>query len=270
MKKLTLIAGVFATIFATGVHAADEIVLGSKNAPPIEPPSLETLIGNTPGVQDGKNNFAFNAVHEIGFSYGMRGGLAFESKRLSDWMETKAEWMDSVFNFQPIMIKGGVVPPVLTETTEAYSSTNGNLKKVADVVYKIERPAHFASTPPNWRTYVIKSYHFNPDNVGGWQPRSNEEREVWTAAVKAGWKQGVEQAHQIFDANFSRLSRDLTGMILFTELLDRKLVSAPVVDTSTVAVSGGGDNMSINQTSASIETGAKLVPAPKQWKAVRP
>lgn len=68
----------------------------------------------------------------------MRGGLTFESKRLSDWMETKAEWMDSVFNFQPIMIKGGVVPPVLTETTEACSSTNGNLKKVADVVYKID------------------------------------------------------------------------------------------------------------------------------------
>lgn len=263
----TLVATLFVALAPLSATASSDVAV--KRGNPIPPPPLETLLESTPGAQNGENSFAFNAVHEIGFSYGMRGGLAHESKRLSEWMETKSEWMDRVFNFQPIMIHGGVVPPVLVETTDAYSTTDGNYKKIADVVYKIERPAFFSSTPPDWRSYLVKAYHFNPDNIGGWQPRSKEEREVWMAAVKAGWVQGVEQAHQIFEANFSRLSRDLAGMILFTELLDRKLVTPPVVESTTIAVSGGGDTMSINQTSAAIEAASKLVPKPNQWKRVR-
>lgn len=263
-NTVSVIALSVALVFGHQAMAGEEIVINGKQPPP----TLDQLVGNTPGIQDGKSSFAFNAVHEIGYSYGMRGGLAFESKRIADWMEAKAESMDRVFNFQPVMIAGGVVPPVLVETTDAYSSTDGNYKKIADVVYKIERPAYFSSTPPNWRTYMVKAFHFNANNIGGWQPRSSEERDVWTAAVKAGWKQGVSQAHEIFEANFSRLSRDLSGMILFNELLDRKLVSAPVIENSTVAVSGGGDMMSINQTTAVIESGAKLKPSPQQWKNV--
>ena len=231
------------------------------------PVSLESALGNAPGIQnEAQGAFAFDAVREIGLTYGMRGGMAWENRRIGEILEKHAARLDQIYNFQPLMLKESVVPPVMVQTTETYDQKNPDHVVVADIVYRIERPERFRYTPPNWREYLLRSDQFNPSETGGWVPRNEDERKAWEKAVREGWQLGMDQAHQMLEANFSRLSRDLEGMILYRKLLARNMTSMPVISSSELGVTGNGREMNINERVLRIEVPSIMNPDPYTWR----
>lgn len=234
------------------------------------PASLSEVLNNVPTQSKPAegSDFAFVAVQEIGLSYGMRAGLAWASEQNSKRLESHARTLDRVYSFQPFMMANGVVPPVLVETTQTYEANDdGQRVTVADVVYKIERPARFSSSAPNWRDYLIRAHRFDASDMGGWAPRDNSEREIWARAVEKGWDEGVEQAFTILEADFARLTRDIVGMALYRKLHARNMISEPVVAKAELGVTGGGDAMNLNESILEIKDRAALKKDPFGWKS---
>lgn len=258
MKKMFTIKKLAASLafFALSVSASAQSAV-----------SLETALGHAPGVQnEAQAEFAFDAVREIGLTYGMRGGLAWENRRIGVLLERHATRLDHIYNFQPLMIKESVAPPVMVQSTETYDQKNPDHVVVADVVYKIERPERFRYTPPNWREYLLRSDQFNPSETGGWTPRSEAERVAWERAVREGWMRGIEQAHEMLEANFARLSRDLEGMILYRKLVARNMTTTPVISSSELGVTGNERELNINERVLRIESPARMNHDPFEWR----
>ncbi len=229
--------------------------------------SLEAALGHAPGIQnEAQGAFAFDAVREIGMTYGMRGGLAWENRRIGEMLERHAARLDRIYNFQPLMLKESVAPPVMVQTTETYDQKNPDHVVVADAVYKIERPERFRYTPPNWREYLLRSDQFNPAETGGWTPRTEAERAAWEKAVREGWQVGITQAHEMLEANFARLSRDLEGMILYRKLVARNMTTVPVVSSSEMGVTGNDRELNINERVLRIESPARMKHDPFEWR----
>lgn len=228
--------------------------------------SLDQVMALSPGVvSDGGDSFAFSAIRDMGLAYGMRGGLAWESERINKKVEASSERLDRIFNFQPLMMPNSVVPPVLVQANDTFNQEASDHVTLADVVYRIEKPARLSSMAPTWREYLIRADDFNPSDVGGWAPRNEDEQKAWTRAVEEGWELGVTQAQEIFEANLSRLSRDLKGMILYRSLYARNMVTEPVVSRSDLGVTGGDDEMNVNETVLVIREKTRLQKNPEEW-----
>lgn len=232
------------------------------------PTGLDEVLMVAPGPKqsDDSNALALSAVREVGLSYGTRAGLAYESAQIARYLETRANVLDRLDNFQPLMMPGNVVPPVLVETRQTYDEKSPDHVVLADMVYRVEKHARFSSVAPDWRSYVMRAYTFNKDDTGGWKPRSADELAMWQAAVKEGWQAGVEQAHQILKANFARLTRDIVGMLNYRQLYARNMVTAPTVSKVTMGVTGGGDEMNINEATLVIRERSALKASPSEWK----
>lgn len=236
-----------------------------------QPLPVNELIERAPEIapEGDTKAFAFDAIREIGLAYGIRAGLAWGSRDIAQALDVHAERLDRVFAFQPLMMPGNVVPPVLTHTTQTYDERSTEHVVLADAVYRIERPARFSSTPPNWRDYLLRTPGFNSTDIGGWVPRNSAERQHWERAVKEGWSQGIDQSQEIFEANLSRLTRDLAGMILYRQLYARNMVTEPIVSRSDLGVTGGGNEMNVNEVILHIRERSALQSNPAQWKVRR-
>lgn len=233
-------------------------------------PELSDLLREGPRVQeDDSANFSFHAVREIGFAYGARAGLAWESRNIASELEGRESSLDRIFNFQPLMLRGGIVPPVLVMTTETYDQKNPEHVVIADAVYRIERPARFRSNPPDWREYLIRSSDSAPAGHGGWEPRTSAELKQWKQSVEEGWNSGVQQAREIFEINLSRLSRDLTGMIRYRQLLARNMVTEPVLSRSELGVTGNDEELNINEAVLVIRDRSRMQHDPMQWRSAQ-
>lgn len=237
---------------------------------PSSPPSLEAALQSSPeAIAQGDDALAFTAIRDMGLTYGMRGGLAWENARISRHLETRSVQLDRVFNFQPLIMAGGTVPPVLVEVRDTFDRKGAEHVVLADIVYRIERGAELRSGPPNWRDYLIRSDAFNARDTGGWTPRNDAEQTAWKRAVEEGWALGIEQAREIFEANVSRLSRDLKGMILYRQLYARNMVSEPVVSKSALGVTGSDIEMNVNEQILLIEERTKMNRDPSAWRGAR-
>jgi defect-in-organelle-trafficking protein DotC len=195
-----------------------------------------------------KNNFRLEALREAGVGVGARGALAQEEKKIDRTIEASKRNLDTIYDFSPLMIKGRVIPPVLTETREIYTQGDATTLRLAGRSYKVESQARFSSRPPQWRDYLQVSYGNVEMPSASLFPRNTEEQEVWRKAVADGWSQGAAQAEQIFTINLSRLNRDYIGMVRYHILAYKKMVSLPVVAELSMPINTSGGAMSLDET----------------------
>lgn len=208
------------------------------------------------------------ALEDTAMSLGAQGGLAVASKEINNRMEGDKWSLETIYNFNGMLLTHGVLPPVLVESNESLNLADPNTIRVADKTYKIVAQARFATTPPNWRDYLHMPYNKPelPDKV--LLPRTEEERKVWAKAIKVGWDKGVEQSYSIFQQNLARLKRDYEGMILYRKLLQEKMVSPPYVSKTELGVTGNGTDMRINDQVLRITELPKLQTNSESWKAI--
>jgi len=225
-------------------------------------------VAHLPFDVQGVNNIRFAALQEAANSLGARGGLAWQSRNIDLYLEHEAVFLDQAFDFNQLLLNHNVLPPVLAQDNESMNVDNGETLRIAEKSYRILQPAHFVTAPPNWRNYLWMSYQQPSLSDRSLLPTSKAESAIWDHFFKKGWKEGVSQANQIFTENLDRLKRDMTGMILYRQLLSEHMVSAPFVAKMQLGVTGDASQVRINDEIMRITAQSQLQPNPKQWKPI--
>lgn len=208
------------------------------------------------------------SLEDIAMGIGAQGGLAWASDKMNGRMNKDTKYLDSIFNFNAMVLSHGVMPPVLEEGDNSLNLADDNTIRVADRTYKILQQARFATTPPNWRDYLWLTYPKPslPDRT--LLPRTNQEQNIWRCGVRKGWEKGIQQAYSIFQQNLARLKRDYRGMVLYRKLLQENMISSPFVARTELGVTGNGTDMRINDQVLRIVELPKLQTNTKNWQAV--
>src|SRR3990167_5870569 len=220
------------------------------------------------GSPEALSSLRSRSLRDTAMSLGAQGSLAWSSTEIDHWLDKQKKYLDSIFNFNAVMLEHGVLPPVLEVGDDSLNLADPNTIRVADRTYKIVQQAQFATTPPNWREYLWLNYSKPelPDKT--LLPRSSAEQKVWRDGINAGWDKGIEQAYTIFQQSLARLKRDYNGMLLYRKLLTEHMISAPYVARTELGVTGDGNDMRINDQVLRIVQHPQLQTSSKGWKAV--
>ncbi len=207
-------------------------------------------------------------LHDTAMGLGAQGGLAWASEKINLQLEKDKTHLNSIFNFNAMMLSHGVLPPVLAESSNSLNLADSTTIRIADKTYRIIEQARFATTAPTWRDYLWLSYSKPelPDKT--LLPRNIEEQKIWQEAVHLGWEKGIQQAYSIFQQNLARLKRNYQGMILYRKLLQQHIINAPFVARTELGITGNGDDMRINDQVLRIVEMPQLQTESKRWKAI--
>ncbi len=214
------------------------------------------------------SNLRVKILKDSALSIGAQGGLAWASEQMNTKMNGDRKYLDTIFNFDAMVLSHGVIPPVLEVGDNSLNLEDPNTIRVADRTYKIIKQARFATTPPNWREYLLLPYGKPslPDKT--LLPRNDYEQKIWRDGIRAGWARGIEQSYTIFQQNLASLKRDYRGMLLYRKLLQEKMISQPFVARTELGVTGNGTDMRINDQVLRIVELPQLQTNSRGWKAV--
>lgn len=222
-----------------------------------------------PGASNNQlSNLRAKSLQDSAMSIGAQGGLAWASEKINARMNDDSRYLDTIYNFNAMVLSHGVVPPVLEEGDNTLNLDDPNTIRVSDRTYKILKQARFATTPPNWREYLWLTYSKPalPDKT--LLPKNASEQKIWKEGIHAGWEKGVAQSYSIFQQNLARLKREYRGMVLYRKLLQEKMISPPFVARTELGVTGNGSDMRVNDQVLRIVELPKLQTNSKNWKAI--
>jgi defect-in-organelle-trafficking protein DotC len=211
-----------------------------------------------------------DAMKESALSYGARGGLAWRTYEIRDEMETRARYMDKVFDFRQLLVpaQSGLLiePPIISEQLDAMLiDGSGQNAAVADQVYNISRNARIVSAPRTWRAYLERHWGDVTPPPDVLRPETKEERDNWISWVTEGWEEGIRQADDIFQTDLNKLVADYQGMVRYRNLLAQGMVSPPYALQTDRGVTGGGNEMRVGDRALSITAPPALKPQYNQW-----
>lgn len=203
-------------------------------------------------------------------SVGARGGLAARTKQINADLEKQSEYLTNVFNFQGLMLPNNILPPVLVEGRDALNLDTPYSIRVADRNYRIVKQAKFVTAVPTWQDYLIVPVQEPEPPAKSLLPKDDDEEEIemWHEYTRKGWQQGIEQADAIYAENIARLKRDYTGMIRYRKLLAQNMVSPPLVAEKDMGVTGGGDQLAVNDRVLTIKALPALKADTQEWKPI--
>lgn len=226
------------------------------------------LLSRSKGLSEQKgkvNHIRMQAIRDTALSISARTALAVRGQAINQMIALQTGQLDGVFNFQGLMLEGGIIPPVLLESRNDLTLTDGQNIRVADRTYRIIKQARFTTLPPTWHEYLIMDEtRPKPPDVS-LLPNTTEEQRVWQASVIEGWDNGVAQANEIYADNLARLKRDYQGMVRYRMLLAQNMVSAPQVAQRDLGVTGGGEALSVNDRILTIKALPSLKSNSGEW-----
>lgn len=222
--------------------------------------------GNACGQSD--SSIRRKALEDTALGLAAQGSLAATSKAINCRLERDRWYLETVYNFNGMMLTHGVLPPVLEEGDFTLNLADPNTIRVSDKTYKIIQQARFATTPPNWREYLWMAYNKPEVPHQLLLPRNEAESKIWKCAVRKGWKLGESQATSIFQQNLARLKRDYKGMILYRRLLLEKKISQPFVSRTELGVTGDGNDMRVNDQVLRITVLPQLQTDSARWRPI--
>jgi len=247
----------------------DPLVVGT--APP---PSLEALQATRPGDEngDGLEPGRAEMVRTAGLTYGAQGGLAARSFALNEMLRRYQAQLDSAYDFHTLVLPVGrgqtlMRPPIVSAAQMAFAlGEGGQVARETSCIYQITREAQLASTPPNWRAYLVRTWAAPRRPNDGVLPRTAQEVAYWNKWVAEGWAQGEKQAVEIFLSDLGRLERDIVGMARYRVLLRAKLVEQPKLAFLRRAVEGGRDKLHVGDQTIRITDQPGLQANPRRWR----
>jgi defect-in-organelle-trafficking protein DotC len=237
------------------------------------PPSLEALQATRHGDEQGTGLEAGRAemVRTAALTYGAQGGLAARSFALNEMLRRYQAQLDSAYDFSALVLpvsSGQTLmrPPVVSAAQMAFAlGDGGQVARETSCIYEITREAQLASTPPNWRTYLVRSWSKPNRPNDGALPRTKQEVAFWNKWVAEGWADGEKQAVEIFLADLGRLERDIVGMARYRVLLRSGLVEQPRVAFQNQRVDGGRDSLHVNDRTVRITDQPGLQGNARRW-----
>ncbi len=216
----------------------------------------------------GIGSVRMQALRETAATLGTQGGLAWRAEHIDRALKEQDSYLDQVFNFNQLMLKHNVLPPVLAYADKPLNLDSDTSIRLADKIYNIISPARFVTVPPTWRDYLWLTYKKPSVPNHTLLPKGHKEVGYWNHFLRQGWKRGLEQANQIFAANLSRLKRDMSGMILYHKMLSEHMVSAPFVAKADLGITGNTSHLRINDQVLRITAQSQLQTDSSQWSPV--
>ncbi|MBX8493172.1 type IV secretion system DotC family protein [Pseudomonas cichorii] len=236
-----------------------------SDAPPGMDSYLNTSKPDSSEVSDTRRQLLEDAGHTIGF----RGGKAERAWELRRAMNTRFMRLEMLYDFRTLISKQGWLPPVISEAVDVATITP-NQFRTANKVYEFIAPERFVSNPPSWRVWLMAG--LSASAVDGPEssvmPENSVQKELWKAAVQKGWQEGRGSADQILEANFNRLTRDMRGMLLYSQLLREGFVTLPEVTDQQQTVTGDQQKLMTGDRVRTIKENAKFVPDKTQWRPI--
>jgi defect-in-organelle-trafficking protein DotC len=157
-------------------------------------------------------------------------------------------------------------PPVVSAAQMAFAlGDGGQVARETSCIYQITREARLASTPPNWRIYLVRVWAPPHRPNDGALPRTKQEVAYWNKWVAEGWGQGEKQAVEIFLSDLGRLERDIVGMARYRVLLRAGLVEQPKVAFQNRLVDGGRDSLHVGDQTIRITDQPGLQGNARRW-----
>jgi defect-in-organelle-trafficking protein DotC len=205
-------------------------------------------------------------LQDTATSFGAQAGLSWQARNINKLLTREERTLNRIFDFNQILLKDNVLPPVLAEGQENLNLADDRAIRLADKIYKIEAPPRFVTAAPTWRDYLWMDYSTPDSPPSGLLPKNWKERRVWNECVKTGWQEGVEQANQIFSANVGRLKHDFAGMVLYSKLLAQNMVTPPYVSRLNLGVTGDANSLRINDQVLRIAAIPQMNTNPKTWR----
>jgi defect-in-organelle-trafficking protein DotC len=235
---------------------------------PVKNPELlafTDISSSTAGEQLSVSDIRFSALRDTALSLGARAGLHYRAEQINTIVNRYQRPLDRIFPFHALVLENNVLPPVLIEGRNTLEQSTPGLLRIADRAYSIAQQAHFITTAPSWRDYLSMNFDKPelPDRT--LLPRDAVESKIWDRYVQQGWFAGFEQAHTIFSENIGRLKRDTEGMIRYRVLLAQNMVSPPFVTKNEMGVTGGGNEMAVNDRILQITAMPKLQTDSAYW-----
>ena len=145
----------------TGSSIEPEVVGGER------PLSLESLQATRAGsglAAEGLEAGRQDILYQAGLAYGARGGLAARAFAINEMLRRYESTLDSVYNFDDVIQRrpGSQIimrPPVISEAEMALAlGDGGQIARETACVYSISKIAQLGSAPPNWRTYLVRTW----------------------------------------------------------------------------------------------------------------
>jgi defect-in-organelle-trafficking protein DotC len=245
-----------------------------KQQEPLPDVKMEDLMSNSITKEVKKESSVSElrkeALIDIATTLGATRGLISRGREIKKEVEQFSTQLDNLYNFELLKIDNGVLPAVLEEGLAAYEQISSDHVTIADKVYKITEQSKFVSAYPTWRSYLKFDYPGIEKPNEAYLPKNEAENQIWNEAIKEGWKQGVNQANEIFENSYSKLERDYLGMIKYKILLQEGLITPTIIAKQNFGIVGGGKNMSINKQVFTISDHSALNPNNKEWKVEYP
>ncbi len=237
------------------------------------------------------------ALREAALGLGARSGLAYRLEEIGKSIDAQKEVFDKSFNFNRLALAiprdpskattgpagdngelAMVLPPILLDGRDADSSVNTDELRIADRIYKIHQKAKLVpvdkktgiAAVPNWRDYLVFSLPAVQMPHHALLPKNDAEKVLWNQWVKVGWAEGIGQAESLFEAGFARLKRDFHGMLKARLAVAQGVLTVPQVAGVNLGITGGGNEMRLNDRIIRITDHATLVPDDSKWSTKVP
>ena len=257
----------------------NQAVTGAAELPVIvggeRPPSLEALQATRPGDEPESGLEAGRAeiLRQSGTEYGAQGGLSARAFAINEMLRRYEPQLDGSYDFRALVLPVGgtgqtlMRPPVVTEGQMAFAlgDAGAQVARETSCIYQITRIAELTSAPPNWRSYLVRSWGKPPRPADAGLPRTRAEAAYWNKFVAEGWGAGEKQAVDIFLSDLGRLQRDLVGMARYRVLLRAHLVEPPRIALLKRPAEGGRDTLRVGDTTVRITGQPGLQADPRRW-----
>ncbi|MES2728891.1 MAG: type IV secretory system conjugative DNA transfer family protein [Pseudomonadota bacterium] len=269
---LTLLA-----VAAPASASLREVKETDKIDPTLPPLSMQALqeIEPTTDWDSGDSKLPLDIRHEAlkeaALSFGARGGLAARTYDIYQELQSRASYLDRVYNFRNLLIAAPsgllIEPPIVSESLDALLvEGDGQTAAVADVVYNINRNVRIVSTSRNWRQYLERQWGHIQEPPDILRPKNADERKMWRELVAKGWAEGATQADEIFEQDLNRLAADFNGMIRYRKLLTQGQISAPYATQLDRGITGGGEEMRVGDRAVRITEKPQFLTGGREWQ----
>src|SRR3990167_1215484 len=98
----------------------------------------------------GRNRMRETALKEVALGLGAQAGLAERAKHIDEELTKQARILDTVFDFNNLIINQNVLPPVLLEGRNSLNLADTQTIRVSNRTYRILKQSRFVTSPPTW------------------------------------------------------------------------------------------------------------------------
>ena len=258
-------------LFLSGCASKGKANYGVQNSTPLY--TLDDVIDLSNPKNKNKSDSKVNpirrqAIEETALTTGAQTALAWRTQQINQQLESYQRNLSQVFNFNAVLIDNQVIPPVLIEGRTSLNLDNPSTLNIVDRTYQIAKQAHFVTTPPNWREYLVQNFQVPESPSFTLLPKTAEERQIWVNFAVAGWENGIAQANTIFAENLARIKQDYVGMILYRKLLAQNIVSPPFVAKADLGITGDSNRIDIDTQVLRITSLPRLNINSEDWESI--